>query len=73
MLNKGVNMINHVAYLVGDLAPEAARLKARGFTVIGRPKPAVAYGGKLIQFFASPSGLLFELIEAPNHQHEYLP
>jgi methylmalonyl-CoA/ethylmalonyl-CoA epimerase len=65
----GVN----IAYLVDDLAEEAKRLRALGFFPTGEPKPAIAFGENLIQFFTSRERLLFELIEAPDHKHVYFP
>lgn len=70
-LADGVNIVNHTAYLVADLAGEAKRLRAAGFLPTSAPKPAVAYGGKPIQFFISRGRLLFELIEAPGHRHVF--
>ena len=70
-LARGVNLLNHVAYRVAALATEADRLEEAGFLVLGPPKPAVAYGGKPIQFFLSRTRLMIELIEAPAHQHVY--
>ncbi len=70
-LARGVNLLNHVAYRVAALATEADRLEDAGFLVLGPPKPAVAYGGKPIQFFLSRTRLMIELIEAPDHEHPY--
>ena len=70
-LARGVNLLNHVAYRVAALGAEADRLEEAGFLVLGPPKPAVAYGGKPIQFFLSRTRLMIELIEAPAHQHVY--
>ncbi len=70
-LARGVNLLNHVAYRVAALAAEADRLEGAGFLVLGPPKPAVAYGGRPIQFFLSRTRLMIELIEAPAHQHVY--
>lgn len=72
-LAEGVNVVNHTAYLVADLAAEASRLRAAGFIPTAPPRPAIAYGGRPIQFFFSRARLLFELIEAPEHRHEYFP
>ena len=72
-LAEGVNIVNHTAYLVDDLATERTRLRAAGFVPTAAPKPAIAYGGRPIQFFISRSRLLFELIEAPGHQHRFEP
>ena len=65
------NVINHVAYLVDDLAREAERLTAAGFAAIGAAKPGIVFGNRPIQFFVSPSRFLLELIEAPDHEHEF--
>ncbi len=70
-LSRGVNLLNHVAYRVASLAAEADRFEALGFLVLGPPKPAVAYGGRPIQFFLSRTRLMVELIEAPDHEHIY--
>jgi methylmalonyl-CoA/ethylmalonyl-CoA epimerase len=70
-LEDGVNIVNHTAYLVRDLPQEALRLRRAGFIPVSAAKPAVAYGGKPIQFFISRTRMLFELIEAPEHQHRY--
>ncbi len=70
-LADGVNIVNHTAYLVEDLAAHAKRLRSAGFVPVAAPKPAIAYGGKPIQFFMSRTRLLFELIEAPGHRHDY--
>ncbi|HEX4032107.1 MAG TPA: VOC family protein [Terracidiphilus sp.] len=65
------NILNHVAYLVKDLAAEQARLRAVGVRPVAPAKPAVAYGGKRIQFFVSPMCFILELIEAYDHEHSF--
>ena len=70
-LKKRVNIINHVAYRVSDLASEADRLSAQGFIPLSEPRPAVAYGGRHIQFLINGDSFLIELIEAPAHEHRY--
>jgi methylmalonyl-CoA/ethylmalonyl-CoA epimerase len=70
-LSTGRNILNHVAYLVTDLATEGGRLRAAGAVPTADPKPAVAYGGKRIQFFVTPMRFIIELIEAPAHRHRY--
>jgi methylmalonyl-CoA/ethylmalonyl-CoA epimerase len=70
-LHEGINIVNHTAYLVDDLAVEAKRLKRAGFVATSKPKAAIAYGGHLIQFFISHDRVLFELIEAPEHRHVF--
>jgi methylmalonyl-CoA/ethylmalonyl-CoA epimerase len=70
-LNDRRAILNHVAYLVPDLAAARARLRLQGCVPTGQPKRAIAYGGKLIQFFMTPLYLLVELIEAPEHSHVF--
>jgi methylmalonyl-CoA/ethylmalonyl-CoA epimerase len=65
-------ILNHVAYLVSDLPAGAERLSDQGCMPIGTAKPAIAYGGRSIQFFATPLHFIVELIEAPDHAHRYL-
>jgi methylmalonyl-CoA/ethylmalonyl-CoA epimerase len=65
------NILNHVAYLVDDLATEAARLRKTGNHPAGPPKPAIAYAGRRIQFFVTPLRFIIEMIEAPDHAHTY--
>jgi methylmalonyl-CoA/ethylmalonyl-CoA epimerase len=70
-LRTGNNITNHVAYVVADLAAARDKLVAADFSPVSDPNPAVAYGGAHIQFFMSPIFSLVELIEAPDHQHQY--
>jgi len=67
------NILNHVAYLVKDLEAERARLRAAGVRPAGPAKPAIAYGGRRIQFFVSPLCFILELIEAYDHEHLLYP
>ena len=71
VLSRKINVLNHLAYLVEDLAANAARLRTMEFVQVSVARPAIAYGGRLIQFFVAPSRLMIELIEAPGHQHRY--
>jgi methylmalonyl-CoA/ethylmalonyl-CoA epimerase len=71
VLAQKVNTLNHIAYLVDDLAAQGERLVAAGFVEVAQARPAIAYGNRLIQFFVSQSRLLIELIEAPDHQHAF--
>jgi methylmalonyl-CoA/ethylmalonyl-CoA epimerase len=64
-------LLNHLAYLVPDLAIAAATLRSQGCVATGAPRPAIAYGGKSIQFFLTPLYFLMELIEAPDHEHAF--
>ena len=70
-LKRGVNILNHVAYLTADLDIDAGRLAARGSLMAGPAKPAVAYGGARVQFWITPKRFMVELIEAPGHEHVY--
>ena len=70
-LKTGARILNHVAYLGPDLAASAARLRGAGGVPAGPAAPAVAYGGKNIQFFVTRARILLELIEAPGHRHVY--
>jgi len=71
-LTAGKAILNHVAYLVSDLAAAGSRLRAAGSAPTSEPKPAIAYGGKHIQFFVTPLRFVVELIEAPAHEHRYV-
>jgi methylmalonyl-CoA/ethylmalonyl-CoA epimerase len=68
-LSTRTNILNHVAYTVANLSEEHARLRSNGVIGIGRPKPAIAYGGKRIQFFVTPARFILEIVEAPDHEH----
>jgi methylmalonyl-CoA/ethylmalonyl-CoA epimerase len=70
-LKRGINILNHVAYLTADLEAEAARLEQLGSMMAGPAKPAVAYGGARVQFWITPQRFMVELIEAPGHEHSY--
>ena len=72
VLKKGMNILNHVAYLVQDLDAAARVLQELGCVPVVRPKLAVAFGGNLVQFFQSPLRFLVEVIEAPDHRHSFL-
>ena len=65
-------ILNHVAYMVSDLDAEAARIRRMRCLPAGPAMPAVAYGGKRVQFFVSPLYFIIELIEAQDHTHRYL-
>jgi len=57
--------VYHLCYEVADLGRALAALRASGFLIIGRPVPAVAFGGRPIAWLYSPSRQLIELVEAP--------
>ena len=70
-LRRGQRILNHIAYRVPDLRAAAERLQAQGCMPATKPSVAIAYGGRPIQFFATPLGFLAELIEAPDHAHKF--
>jgi methylmalonyl-CoA/ethylmalonyl-CoA epimerase len=70
-LKRGINILNHVAYLTADLDADAQRLQDLGSMMAGPAKPAVAYGGARVQFWITPQRFMVELIEAPGHEHIY--
>jgi methylmalonyl-CoA/ethylmalonyl-CoA epimerase len=71
-LNSGRAILNHVAYRVSALTEAADHLKLKGCARTSDPKPALAYAGRRIQFFVTPLRFLIELIEAPDHEHQFL-
>lgn len=70
-LRQGKSILNHVAYLTPDLARSAAHLRSMSCFPAGDPQPAVAYSGRLIQFWVSPLRFIIELIEKPGHRHAF--
>lgn len=70
-LRKADRILNHVAYITPDLDTARAKLCAGGALVLDAPKPAVAYGGRRIQFFFTPLQFIVELVEAPDHGHRF--
>lgn len=71
VLSKKVNVLNHLAYLVDDLAACALQLEKLEFVQVAPARPAIAYGGRHIQFFVAPNRLMIELVEALDHRHVY--
>ena len=65
-------ILNHTAYLVDDLASAGRRLQSQGCARTADPKPAIAYGGRPIQFFVTPLGFVIELVEAAGHEHVFV-
>jgi methylmalonyl-CoA/ethylmalonyl-CoA epimerase len=71
-LRTGMAILNHVAYLTVDLSAAAAHLASAGAARATDPKPAIAYGGRPIQFFVTPLNFIIELIEASGHEHAFI-
>ena len=72
-LRKRSAILNHVAYRVGDLAAAGVKLCGEGCAPAGPPRSAIAYRGRRIQFFVAPENFMIELIEAPDHEHAFVP
>lgn len=72
-LRKGQSIINQLAYRTASIADDIATLKPQGFMPLGPSKPAIAFGGANVQFLLSPMGFIVELIEAPDHVHDFHP
>lgn len=72
-LANGKAILNHVAYLVDDLGEAGEHMRRSGCAPTSKPKPAIAYGGRDVQFFVSSLRFVIELIEAPGHTHAYRP
>ena len=70
-LRTGKGILNHVAYLVPDVAKAADFLRETGCLPVSEAQPAVAYEGKNVQFLLSPLRFIVELIEAPDHRHHF--
>jgi methylmalonyl-CoA/ethylmalonyl-CoA epimerase len=56
----------HTCYAVDDLTAASQQLKTRGFLALGKPKPALAFGGAPILFHSHRAIGLVELVERPN-------
>ena len=65
------NILHHVAYLTDRLESQGDRMRSMGCVATGDPRPAVAYGGHMVQFWVSPLRFIVELVEAPEHEHVY--
>jgi methylmalonyl-CoA/ethylmalonyl-CoA epimerase len=55
----------HTCYAVQELREASRALVARGFVALGKPKPAVAFGGAPILYHAHRAIGLIELVERP--------
>ena len=70
-LCKGQNLLNHVAYRTPDLAAAAAVLRGQGCIPLGRPAPAVAFGGQPVQFFLTPVRIILEVVQGAATVHSF--
>ena len=63
--------LNQIAYRCVDLETEVKVLRRAGAMPLGRPAPAIAFGGARVSFLWSPLGHVIELIEAPEFHHAF--
>ena len=70
-LQSRANLLNQLAYRTTSLEPTVKRLRAHGSVPVGRPAPAVAFGGARVQFLMTPLGFLIELIEIDRVVHDF--
>lgn len=70
-LHERRDLLNHLAYRVADLCLANAHMRSARCAATAPAKPALAYGGRLIQFFVTPINTIIELIEAPDHDHSF--
>jgi len=70
VLKNGKNILNHVAYGVDDIEAAFGRMRAHGCMPLGRPMPAVAFGGRKVVFMLTPLRFIIELVEKPDDFHD---
>jgi methylmalonyl-CoA/ethylmalonyl-CoA epimerase len=66
ILSKSGGGLYHLCYETDDLEAEFKRLRQQGFIPKGPPQPAVAFGGRRVQFLFHRTTQLIELVEAPS-------
>jgi methylmalonyl-CoA/ethylmalonyl-CoA epimerase len=66
-------VINQFAYRVEKLSIAADYFRSNGAIPTAAPKPAIAFGEALVQFFLVPEGFIVELIEAASFSHRFEP
>lgn len=71
VLERRVNVLNHVAYRVAAMDEAIERCRGLGYFPVSAPAPAVAYGGRLICFLYSPADFLIELVEGLEFRHQF--
>jgi methylmalonyl-CoA/ethylmalonyl-CoA epimerase len=62
ILAKGVG-VYHVCYEVDDIDQALANVRAKGCIIINKPVPAVAFEGRRIAWFYTPTRQLVEVVE----------
>jgi methylmalonyl-CoA/ethylmalonyl-CoA epimerase len=53
----------HICYEVKDINDALAHVRSKGCVVISKPTPAVAFGGRRIAWFYTPTRQLVEVVE----------
>lgn len=64
MLAKGSGAAYHLCFETMDLDGALAYVKSKGCILVSPPAPAVAFEGRRIAWFYTPTRQLFELVEA---------
>ena len=64
MLAKGSGAAYHLCFETTDLDGALAHVKSKGCILVSPPAPAVAFEGRRIAWFYTPTRQLFELVEA---------
>lgn len=59
----GKGGLYHLCYSTNDLDSQVVLLERAGFLMLGKPQPAVAFGGKRVIFFYTPFRELIEIVE----------
>ena len=65
MLSKGSGAAYHLCFETTNLDGALTYVKSRGCILVSPPAPAVAFAGRRIAWFYTPTRQLFELVEAP--------
>lgn len=68
MLSKGAGAAYHLCLETNDIEGALAHVKSQGCIIVSKPAPAVAFGGRRIAWFYTPTRQLFELVEAESAQ-----
>jgi methylmalonyl-CoA/ethylmalonyl-CoA epimerase len=64
LLKGNGSRIGQMAYFCDDLELAIREIRSSGAVPLGRPSPALAFAGKNVMFFWSPTGFQIELIES---------
>ena len=62
ILAKGVD-VYHVCYEIDDIDQALANVRAKGCIIVSKPVPAIAFGGRRIAWFYTPTRQLVEVVE----------